>query len=144
MHIVFVHTPMAIVSLSERESFWRNFDIRYHATHPGLKPMKNVLWELPHWMTWLAGALVREGFDSLVAWDDLGQERMGNAGPWRVTGPTCDSSDMFKKLYSLPDEIAVGDYVGFGMLGAYSPSLATRFNGYGAQDWVQIVNGASS
>lgn len=75
-------------------------------------------------------------------WDDLGQERMGNAGPWRVTGPTCDSSDMFKKMYSLPDEITVGDYVGFGMLGAYSPSLATRFNGYGAQDWVQIVNGA--
>jgi radical SAM superfamily enzyme YgiQ (UPF0313 family) len=69
MHIVFVHTPMATVSLSERESFWRNFDIRYHATHPGLKPMKNVLWELPHWMTWLAGVLVQEGFDSLEAMD---------------------------------------------------------------------------
>lgn len=75
-------------------------------------------------------------------WDGLGQERMGNAIPWRITGPTCDSSDMFKKAYSLPDGIAVGDYVGFGMLGAYSPSLATRFNGYGAQEWVQIVNRA--
>jgi ornithine decarboxylase len=77
-------------------------------------------------------------------WDDLGQERVGSTSPWRVTGPTCDSSDMFKKAYSLPNGIAVGDYVGFGMLGAYSPSLATRFNGYGAQDWVQIVKGAPS
>ncbi|MEN3547452.1 hypothetical protein ABDH17_30610, partial [Pseudomonas aeruginosa] len=69
MHIVFVHTPMATVSLPEREAFWRNFDIRYHATHPGLKPMKNVLWELPHWMTWLAGVLVDAGYTSLQAMD---------------------------------------------------------------------------
>ncbi|WP_221885778.1 B12-binding domain-containing radical SAM protein [Pseudomonas aeruginosa] len=69
MHIVFVHTPMATVSLPEREAFWRNFDIRYHATHPGLKPMKNVLWELPHWMTWLAGVLVDAGYTSLEAMD---------------------------------------------------------------------------
>ncbi|AVE36525.1 TPA: radical SAM protein [Pseudomonas aeruginosa] len=69
MHIVFVHTPMATVSIPEREVFWRNFDIRYHATHPGLRQMKNVLWELPHWMTWLAGVLVNAGFTSLEAMD---------------------------------------------------------------------------
>ncbi|HHN2499072.1 TPA: hypothetical protein ACRMMB_006113 [Pseudomonas aeruginosa] len=45
---------------------------------------------------------------------------------------------MFKKEYLLPASIKVGDYIGFGMLGAYSPSLATRFNGYGTQDWVQV------
>lgn len=69
VHIVFVHTPMATVSVPEREAFWRNFDIRYHSAHPGLRHMKNVLWELPHWMTWLAGELVQAGFDSMEAMD---------------------------------------------------------------------------
>ncbi|HEX8185710.1 MAG TPA: hypothetical protein VF747_13185, partial [Blastocatellia bacterium] len=65
MHIAFVHTPMATLPVPERQNFWRNFDIRYHAAHPGLRHMKNNLWELPHWMTWLAGVLVQEGYTSL-------------------------------------------------------------------------------
>ncbi|HWP44618.1 MAG TPA: radical SAM protein, partial [Blastocatellia bacterium] len=65
MHIAFVHTPMATLPVPERQNFWRNFDIRYHAAHPGLRHMKNNLWELPHWMTWLAGVLVHEGYTSL-------------------------------------------------------------------------------
>jgi anaerobic magnesium-protoporphyrin IX monomethyl ester cyclase len=69
MHIVFVHTPMATVPVAERENFWRNFDIRYHAAHPGLRHMKNVLWELPHWMHWLGGVLVDAGYTSLEAID---------------------------------------------------------------------------
>lgn len=68
-HIIFVHTPMATVPVQERENFWRNFDIRYHATHPGLRHMKNVLWELPHWMTWLAGVLIDAGYTSMEALD---------------------------------------------------------------------------
>ncbi|WP_367190331.1 radical SAM protein [Burkholderia sp. Ed8] len=68
-HIVFVHTPMATVPVPERENFWRHFDIRYHAAHPGLRHMKNVLWELPHWMTWLAGVLVDAGYRSMEALD---------------------------------------------------------------------------
>lgn len=69
MHIVFVHTPMATVPVPERKEFWRNFDIRYHAAHPGLRHMKNVLWELPHWMHWLGGVLVDAGYTSLEAID---------------------------------------------------------------------------
>ncbi|MBK3844566.1 B12-binding domain-containing radical SAM protein, partial [Paraburkholderia aspalathi] len=60
---------MATVPVTERENFWRNFDIRYHAAHPGLRHMKNVLWELPHWMTWLAGVLVDAGYRSMEALD---------------------------------------------------------------------------
>jgi radical SAM superfamily enzyme YgiQ (UPF0313 family) len=60
---------MATLPVPARENFWRNFDIRYHAAHPGLRHMKNQLWELPHWMHWLGGVLVHEGFTSLEAVD---------------------------------------------------------------------------
>ncbi len=69
MHIAFVHTPMATLPVPERRDFWRNFDIQYHAAHPGLRHMKNVLWELPHWMHWLAGVLIHEGYTSVEAID---------------------------------------------------------------------------
>jgi radical SAM superfamily enzyme YgiQ (UPF0313 family) len=69
MEITFVHTPMATLPVPERESFWRNFDVQYHAAHPGLRHMKNNLWELPHWMHWLGGTLVHEGYTSLKAID---------------------------------------------------------------------------
>jgi anaerobic magnesium-protoporphyrin IX monomethyl ester cyclase len=69
MRIVFVHTPMAEFSVPARHLFWRNFDIQYHAFHPGLRHMENNLWELPHWMHWLGGVLVDQGFTSLGTLD---------------------------------------------------------------------------
>jgi anaerobic magnesium-protoporphyrin IX monomethyl ester cyclase len=69
MHIAFIHTPMATLPVPERREFWRNFDIQYHGAHPGLRHMKNVLWELPHWMHWLAGVLAHEGYTSIEAID---------------------------------------------------------------------------
>jgi len=69
MNITFVHTPMAAITVPERELFWRNFDIQYHAAHPGLPHMVNNLWELPHWMHWLGGVLVAEGFTQLRTLD---------------------------------------------------------------------------
>lgn len=65
MHITFVHTPMSTVSVPQRQDFWRNFDMQYHSTHPGLRSMKRVLWELPHWMHWLGGVLVQHGYTSM-------------------------------------------------------------------------------
>jgi radical SAM superfamily enzyme YgiQ (UPF0313 family) len=69
MNICFVHTPMPVYPVPERELFWRNFDIQYHSAHPGLRHMVGNLWELPHWMHWLGGVLVREGFTSLDTLD---------------------------------------------------------------------------
>lgn len=69
MRITFVHTPMPVNPVPERELFWRNFDIQYHAAHPGLRHMDGTLWELPHWMHWLAGVLIPEGFTSLDVLD---------------------------------------------------------------------------
>jgi radical SAM superfamily enzyme YgiQ (UPF0313 family) len=69
MHVTFVHTPMPTVAVEQRRGFWRHFDRRYHAVHPGLKHMEHNLWELPHWMTWLGGVLEQAGFRSLAAVD---------------------------------------------------------------------------
>jgi radical SAM superfamily enzyme YgiQ (UPF0313 family) len=60
---------MATLKVEQRQSFWRNFDLRYHATHPGLRHMRKNLWELPHWMTWLAGVLVDAGYTNLGTLD---------------------------------------------------------------------------
>jgi anaerobic magnesium-protoporphyrin IX monomethyl ester cyclase len=65
MRIVFVHTPMPAVAVPERQDYWRYFDVRYHMAHQHLGHMKNIMWELPHWMHWLGGVLVAEGFTDI-------------------------------------------------------------------------------
>jgi ornithine decarboxylase len=61
----------------------------------------------------------------------------GTAG-WTVYGPTCDPLDVLPGTLALADDIAEGDYVEFGPLGAYGRATATRFNGYGARDTVTV------
>ncbi|MEU6556258.1 radical SAM protein [Streptomyces sp. NPDC046915] len=60
---------MSTVPVPQRQLFWQNFDIQYHATHPGLPHMKRPMWELPHWMNWLAGVLVDAGHTDLAVMD---------------------------------------------------------------------------
>ncbi len=50
--------------------------------------------------------------------------------PFSFYGPTCDSLDFMKGPFYLPSTIREGDYIEIGQLGAYSQSLATRFNGF--------------
>jgi anaerobic magnesium-protoporphyrin IX monomethyl ester cyclase len=69
MRIVFVHTPMFTVQVEQRQPFWRGFDVQYHLAHPGLGHMRRGLWELPHWMHWLAGVLVAEGYGDIEVLD---------------------------------------------------------------------------
>lgn len=69
MRIVYVHTPMAMIPIPEREVFWSSFDRRYHQAHPDLRHMDGVLWELPHWMHWLGGVLDAWGYDDQVVVD---------------------------------------------------------------------------
>ena len=56
--------------------------------------------------------------------------------PYRFYGPTCDSLDAMAGPFWLPDDIAEGDYVEIGMLGAYGVAMGTRFNGFGENDTV--------
>jgi ornithine decarboxylase len=56
--------------------------------------------------------------------------------PFRFYGPTCDSIDSMPGPFWLPADVAEGDYVEIGMLGAYGVTMGTRFNGYGETDTV--------
>ena len=53
-------------------------------------------------------------------------------------GPTCDSLDMMEGPFRLPADIDMGDWIEIDNLGAYSQSLRTNFNGFGASETVLI------
>ena len=46
-------------------------------------------------------------------------------------GPTCDDLDRMAGPFDLPADIATGDYIEIGMLGAYGCAMRTQFNGFG-------------
>ena len=50
--------------------------------------------------------------------------------PFRFYGPTCDSLDAASCKFMLPADIAEGDYIEIGQLGAYGAAMATKFNGF--------------
>lgn len=45
-------------------------------------------------------------------------------------GPTCDSMDHMEGPFLLPDDVAEGDWIEIGNLGAYGFAMRTRFNGF--------------
>lgn len=61
---------------------------------------------------------------------------------FRVYGPTCDSLDRLPDGLHLPVDAAPGDYILIDGMGAYSTSISTLFNGYGAID-VRTVDALS-
>lgn len=50
---------------------------------------------------------------------------------FRLFGPTCDSIDSMNGPFFLPSDVQEGDYIEFGLTGAYGAALATKFNGFG-------------
>ncbi len=52
-------------------------------------------------------------------------------------GPTCDDLDHMTGPFLLPADVAAGDYVEIGMLGAYGCAMRTGFNGFGSD--IKIV-----
>lgn len=51
-------------------------------------------------------------------------------------GPTCDDLDHMAGPFLLPADIAAGDYIEIGMLGAYGSAMRTAFNGFGSDETV--------
>ena len=49
---------------------------------------------------------------------------------FQLYGPTCDSMDVMKGPFMLPEDIRTGDYIEVGQLGAYGRTMATHFNGF--------------
>ena len=57
---------------------------------------------------------------------------------WKVFGPTCDPMDVLPHRLDLPSDLQDGDFVEFGMLGAYGISTLTHFNGYGENQVIAV------
>lgn len=53
-------------------------------------------------------------------------------------GPTCDDMDYMRGPFALPADIAAGDYIEIGMLGAYGAAMRTGFNGFTAGETVIV------
>ncbi len=54
-------------------------------------------------------------------------------------GPTCDSLDYMKGPFYLPNDIAEGDFIEIGQMGAYGRTMATAFNGFSPSDILHTV-----
>lgn len=60
--------------------------------------------------------------------------------PFVLFGPTCDSMDMLRGTYLLPADIAEGDWIEIGQLGAYGATMRTRFNGFHSDLTVEVAD----
>jgi ornithine decarboxylase len=62
----------------------------------------------------------------------------GGEQQFKLYGPTCDSMDAMEGPFVLPADIREGDYIEFGMLGAYGVAMQTRFNGFGDTETIAV------
>jgi ornithine decarboxylase len=69
-----------------------------------------------------------------------GKPLHGEAIDFEVHGPTCDSTDTLPGLVPLPADIAPGDYLEFGNIGAYSIGGRTDYNGFYSDRVVTITS----
>ena len=60
--------------------------------------------------------------------------------PFSFYGPTCDDLDHMAGPFLLPADVAVGDYIEIGMLGAYGSAMRTAFNGFGSDETVIVAD----
>ena len=60
--------------------------------------------------------------------------------PFTLSGPTCDSLDVLPGTFDLPEDADEGDWIEIDQIGAYSNALATRFNGFCPETFVEVRN----
>jgi ornithine decarboxylase len=58
--------------------------------------------------------------------------------PFSFFGPTCDSADVMHGPFLLPADVAEGDWIEIGQLGAYGGCLRTGFNGFDRARIVEV------
>lgn len=63
-----------------------------------------------------------------------GPAPMARTSKFYLYGPTCDSLDMLKVPVSLPSDVEEGDWLEIGQTGGYAAALASRFNGFSAEE----------
>jgi ornithine decarboxylase len=59
--------------------------------------------------------------------------------PFVMNGPTCDSLDVLPKPFHLPADTREGDWIEIEQTGAYSNALASHFNGFHPETFVEIA-----
>lgn len=77
-----------------------------------------------------AGPLLKQRFPVQV----IRKNRVGKNSPtalFSFAGPTCDSLDMMPGPFALPADMASGQWIEIGCMGAYSAGMRTNFNGFG-------------
>jgi len=57
-----------------------------------------------------------------------------------LNGPTCDSLDVLPGTYELPSDVREGDWIEIDCVGAYSNALATNFNGFYPETFVEVFD----
>ena len=55
-------------------------------------------------------------------------------------GPTCDSEDVLRGSYALPEDVREGDWIELDGIGAYSNALASHFNGFHPDTFVEVYD----
>lgn len=60
---------------------------------------------------------------------------------YHIFGPTCDPVDRLSRTTALPSGIRIGDYIEFGLLGAYGSATTTTFNGFSSSTYVNVMDG---
>ena len=69
-----------------------------------------------------------------------GGDAGGDEAGFSFFGPTCDSADAMRGPFFLPADIAEGDWIEIGQLGAYGACLRTGFNGFDRARIVEIFD----
>jgi len=69
-----------------------------------------------------------------------GREAVTDLLPFAFFGPTCDSADHMKGPFLLPADVAEGDWIELGQLGAYGGALRTAFNGFDRAGIVEVTD----
>jgi len=55
-----------------------------------------------------------------------------------LNGPTCDSLDVLPGTYKLPKDAREGDWIEIDHVGAYSNAMATHFNGFHPETFIEV------
>ena len=68
----------------------------------------------------------------------VGPAPTGALVAFSLFGPTCDSADRMRGPFLLPADVAEGDWIEIGQLGAYGACLRTAFNGFDRARLVEV------
>jgi len=70
-----------------------------------------------------------------------GRQLEGDTVSCHVFGPTCDPVDRLSREMDLPGHVRTGDYLEFGLLGAYGSATSTAFNGFRPARYLNVASG---